>query len=70
MDDREFLVWILHQAESSNSLEWEHVVRLKRLAEYADTPKPVVWTGAVDVHVVKRAVDRARKIMERKGDEE
>ena len=70
MDDGEFLGWILHQAESCNSLEWEHVARLKRLADYADTPKPVNWTGAVDVHVVKRAVDRARKIMERKGDEQ
>ncbi len=70
MNDREFLVWILHQAESSNSLEWEHVARLKRLAEYADTPKPVNWSGAVDVYAVRRAVNRAKKIMERKGDEQ
>lgn len=61
MRDAEFLDWIETCANTGAPVGAPDLARLKRLAEYAETPLPEGWTGQMDRDAALRAVARARE---------
>lgn len=59
----EFLEAIERAAENRTAVTREDVARLRRLADWADTPPPPGWNGSLDRGEARRAVAAARKRM-------
>ena len=60
-DDRSFLAWVESQVEEGQKFTQANVDRLRRLAEWADTPAPLNWDGTLDRMEATRAIKDARK---------
>lgn len=60
-DDRSFLAWVEFQVEEGQKFTQANVDRLRRLAEWADTPAPPNWDGTLDRMEAMRAIKDARK---------
>lgn len=60
-DDRSFLAWVESQVEGGQKFTQANVDRLRRLAEWADTPAPPNWDGTLDRMEAMRAIKDARK---------
>ena len=67
-DDQEFLTWLLIRVQNKKLISHAEVVRLRKLADYAETsfPSPT-WRGYVDLGEARRAIAAARaKLSHRK----
>jgi hypothetical protein len=61
LDDRSFLAWVEGEVEQGQKVSQGDVDRLRRLAEWADTPAPPNWDGTLDRMEAMRAIKDARK---------
>lgn len=61
--DETFLNRMLLAAEAGEHVTADDVARLRRLADWADTPPPPRWDGTLDKGETRRAVEAARRRM-------
>lgn len=62
-EDVEFLDSMLHAAEHGIPVSNIAVNRLRKMADWADTPAPPGWDGTLDRGETKRAVDCALRLL-------